>query len=664
MSASIGIDLGTTNSVAAYMHNGKIDYIRFRNKESIPSIMLYQDGKTIVGDKALRKSMLYPENFIKSSKTFMGDTTKSWRVEDKEFTPTDVAREILLEIKSATKKEFGDTEKIETVITVPAYFTSSQIDETKKAAEDAGYVVKRIITEPVAAALAYGFEDNLNQKIFIIDIGGGTFDTAILEVKNQQFNTLAIGGDNHLGGDNFDTVIYEMFLKHIRIDEGVNLSSFEKSDLDESDYRKAVHMLRNKAEETKIELSEQEEVNISIANLFGKYNFEMTLTRQEFESAASNILDKIRSEIKKTLSDSGIDTKKIDKVVLVGGSSRIPAIRDYVVEIFGVTPYADKPLDKLVAMGAAIAVTEENSVQIRDILSHTLGTEIIGDRFSPIIPKNTRYPVSMSETYTTVRDFQESVWVSVYEGEGENVNNNTYYGGFALDGIEKARKGVPTIKVTFSFDENRILQVSAKDLNTNASREEVIEIAKGAKKKVKTEVEAFDIALLIDVSGSMCGSPIEKAIYASKSLVTDMIDLSIHRIGVVSFGSSATKLSGLSSDMYKLSESIEQLKCYGSTDMAGGIRKARKKVLNEAQQRKMMIIVTDGYPDSKDEAYEQALKSKEKGIKIVTIGIGNGIDRELLKSIASGQNDVYEGEDFDNLSSIFQDIANSLQTTL
>lgn len=481
MTAKVGIDLGTTNSVAAYMENGKIEYIQFRNKENISSALFYQNDKVIIGDKAKKKANLYPNNFIKSSKTYMGNMNKSWNIDGRIFTPTDVAKEILLEIKSAIDKELKPTE-VEAVITVPAYFTSSQIDETKKAGELAGFIVKRIITEPVSAAIAYGFEDSLNQKIFIVDIGGGTFDTAILEVKNYDFNTLAIGGDNKLGGDDFDKEILEIFLKKIRKEKGINLSSLDKSGLNKEEYFKAYQALVVKAEDVKVELTEQKNTKITLANLLNGYNLELNITQEDFESSTQYIMDKIANEIKLTLDQCEVDAKDINKVVLVGGSSRIPAIRNYIQNIFNTTPYADKPLDKLVAMGAAIVSADDNSVQINDIVSHSLGVQLINDGFSPIIPKNAKYPIELKETYTTASDYQQEVNVKVFEGEDENnIHNNAYYGGFVLSDIEYARKNVPQIEVTFEFDINRILHITAKDLNTGSENREVINIDKGSK---------------------------------------------------------------------------------------------------------------------------------------------------------------------------------------
>jgi len=493
MKLEVGIDLGTTNSVVAFFENGSIQYLRFRNKESLTSTMLYQSGKITIGEMAKRKSAIYPENFIKSSKTELGNNNKTWKIEDKEFTPTDIATEILTETAKELKKKFSDLNEVKAVITVPAYFTSTQIDETKKAGERAGFTVKQIITEPVAAAVAYGFENQVNQKLFIVDIGGGTFDTSILEVNDKNFNTLAIGGDNRLGGDDFDNHILEYILKFIRKDKGVNLASLEKSGLIEDEYRRAYQALINKAEEVKIELSEYDDVEIEIANLFSDYNLTTSITRSEFENISSITIDKIKREIEKTLSEQGFSSSDVDKVVLVGGSARIPVVREFVTTLFGEKPFSDKPLDKLVAMGASIIAHDDNTVQVRDIISHSLGVELIDEKFSPILKKNQNYPLSHTEIYTTSMDFQQSVDVNVYEGEEiDNVNNNDFYGGFSLENIEQKNAGIPKIEVTFEFDKNRILKVTAKDIGSGSNRSENIDIDKGVKKKIlKTPYTKF-----------------------------------------------------------------------------------------------------------------------------------------------------------------------------
>jgi len=475
MKLEIGIDLGTTNSVVGYFNNGKIEYLKFKREEVLPSVVLYQNGKVTVGEIAKKKSVSYSNNYISSSKTFMGDNEHIWEIEDRKFTPTDVAAEILKEIKKSLEKKFPGLSEIHAVITVPAYFKSTQIDETKKAGEMAGLIVKQIITEPVAAAIAYGFEDEVNQKLFIVDIGGGTFDTAILKVTNKDFETLAIDGDRKLGGDDFDKHILEFLLKHIRKEKGVNLSSQAKSGLGETEFYRAKQTLILESEKIKKELSEYDKYDIEIPNLFSGYNLTTSLTRNEFENLSKSTFDKIKMIIKRTLDDPQYETSDIDKIVLVGGSSKIPAIREFITEFFGKNPFSDKPLDKLVAMGATIVAQNNETVQIRDIISHSLGVELVGNKFSPILKKNQRYPLAVSQTYTTTADYQESVDINVYEGEDEDdVNNNDFYGGFSLSNIEQAQAGVPQIEVTFQFDINRILKVTAKDLNTKSSVSENI----------------------------------------------------------------------------------------------------------------------------------------------------------------------------------------------
>jgi len=483
MKLEVGIDLGTTNTVVSFLKNGSLEQLKFRNKESLPSTMLFVDQKATIGEIAKRKSALYPNNYIKSSKTFMGDASHTWNIEGKTFTPTDVATFILTEIKNNINKYDSTIDVVEAVITVPAYFTSTQIDETKKAGEAAGFIIKRIITEPVAAAIAYGIDDKVDQTLFIVDIGGGTFDTSILQVKGTNFNTLAVDGDSKLGGDDFDNHILEALLKYIRKDQGVNLSTHAKSDLDEDKYRKAYQALVNKAEEIKIELSEFESTNVDIANLFSGYNLSMTMTRTEFEEISSSSIEKIKRKIQSTMSNNNFDPSDIDKVVLVGGSSKIPAVREFVTELFDKQPYADKPLDKLVAMGAAILAhqseTVQSKIEISDIISHSLGIELINDKFSAILVKNSQYPISKSQMYTTTVDFQEKLSVKVYEGEDEyQVTNNSFYGGFILDNIEHSYAGNPQIEVTFEFDINRILKVTARDLNTDSKHSETISIDK------------------------------------------------------------------------------------------------------------------------------------------------------------------------------------------
>lgn len=488
MGYNIGIDLGTTNSVCCTMENGKFQIIKLsRKKDILPSVVMYTKEKDIiVGENAKKRAKIKPNNYIKSSKTFMGDNQKVWNIEDKVFTPINVATEILSSINKSAKLHFGTEDTISAVITVPAYFTSKQREETKKAGELAGFNVKSILTEPVAAALAYGFIEDKNQTMLIIDLGGGTFDVTILKLDNKVYKTLAIEGDSKLGGDDFDNIILNILYKHIRKDFGINLLTLESSGLDANIYYQTLQVLNDKAEEIKIELSTFESVDVSIINILNGKTLECTIDRKEFKDESYELLGNIKRTINRCMRDADLDQNEIDKVILVGGSSNIPFVRELVNEILCKEPYSDVDLSKIVAMGAAlrsnidkleeVGITNESFI-IEDITAHSLGIKVVNDGFSIIIPKGTKYPVERTETYTTVYDYQEAINISVYEGESEFATENKPYGGFSLEGIQNDLAGVPEIDVTFNFDESQNLHVLASDKNTKSSKDAIIKIS-------------------------------------------------------------------------------------------------------------------------------------------------------------------------------------------
>jgi molecular chaperone DnaK len=471
----LGIDLGTTNTVCCRFDN-TLDFLKFKGKELLPSVLYYRDGKTIVGDSARKKAITYPDNVIMSSKTYMGDDDKTWTLQEKVFTPTEVAENILKEVVKEAKKAYN-ADECAAVITVPAYFTSKQYRETEKAAEAAGLEVIEILPEPMAASIAYGMDENENQKIFVIDLGGGTFDVSILSIEGNEFKTINVDGDRKLGGDDFDQVLVELCLRQIRRDTGMNLSSPEKSGLDEKLYQKIMRKLQFECEKAKVELSAMEETEIIIPSLIprdnGTINFQLKITRDEFVDRSEELLDRIEGIIKKCLNDADCSVSDIDKVILVGGSSNILAVRSMVQRIFDQSPYADKDLSKLVAIGAAIKATGDKTlikdkvIVVKNILSHSFGVRVVNDRFSIILPKGTEYPCKLSDNYTTVSDYQTTICVKIYEGEDtEDISNDYYYDEYDHNDIEECRAGIPQIEITFDFDKNRVLHVSSKDLKT------------------------------------------------------------------------------------------------------------------------------------------------------------------------------------------------------
>lgn len=473
----LGIDLGTTNTVCCRFDNS-LDFVKFRGKDLLPSVLYYRDGKAIVGDSARKKAITYPENVIMSSKTFMGDDEKVWEIQDIKFTPTEVAENVLKEVVKEAKKAYG-ADECAAVITVPAYFTSKQYRETEKAAEAAGIEVIELLPEPMAASIAYGIDENNNQSIFVIDLGGGTFDVSILTIDENEFKTVNVDGDRRLGGDDFDAVLVEMCLRQLRREYGINLSSSEKSGLDSTLYKQIMRKLQVECEKAKVELSAMEETEIIIPSLIprgdGVINFQLHVTRDEFIDRSEELLDRIETIIKRCLDDSDYSADSIDKVILVGGSSNILAVKELVQKIFDQNPYSDKDLSKLVAIGAAIKATgdktliKNKAIKVTNILSHSFGIAIVNNRFSVILPKGTEYPCKKSDIYTTVYDFQPSVDIKIYEGEdSEDIGNDYYYDEYEHSGIEKNFKGIPEIEVTFYFDKNRVLHVDSKDLKTGS----------------------------------------------------------------------------------------------------------------------------------------------------------------------------------------------------
>jgi molecular chaperone DnaK len=515
MMFTVGIDLGTTNSVCCTLIDGRYEFISFGRQEFLPSVFLYQDFKKSYGAMAKRKSTIYATNYISSAKTFMGDSEKVWSIDGTEFTPTDVAAELLQHMYTNIQNQFtlDNSENIEAVITVPEYFTSNQIDETKMAGERAGFIVRRIVTEPVAAAIAYGHEiTESDERLFIFDLGGGTFDVSVLSVKgkgtNRIYVTEKLGGDKKLGGDDFDEVLLNMMFSELRKSKGVNLASQAQSGFNPKTYANLRLKLKFAAEAAKKELSQLESYNIVLANLFEKdgvqHSLDMNVTRKQFEEKSEELIDRIQQEVKKVMNGSGLSIVDISRVILVGGSSQIPFVREYVQSFFKKIPYSDIDLSKIVAMGAAqLAYNTAHGLGdvVRDMISHSLGIEVHGERFEPILLKDSYYPIEQTNEFTTAMNNQSTIAINVYEGEDTNdVNQNELYGGFELTDIERAPKGVPRIDVTFKFDESRFLTVTATDRKTGSTKTVTMEKGKPREMPKSKPVHVY---FLIDTTGSM-----------------------------------------------------------------------------------------------------------------------------------------------------------------
>ena len=464
MGKIIGIDLGTTNSCVAVMEGGEAVVIaNAEGARTTPSVVAFaKNGERMVGQVAKRQAITNPDRTISSIKREMGSNYKV-TVDNKAYTPQEISAMILQKLKADAEAYLGQT-VTEAVITVPAYFTDAQRQATKDAGRIAGLDVKRIINEPTAAALAYGLDKETDQKIMVYDLGGGTFDVSVLEIGDGVIEVLATAGNNRLGGDDFDACITKYLVDEFKKTEGVDLSGDKV----------AMQRLREAAEKAKIELSGVTSSNINLpyitADATGPKHLDVTLTRAKFNELTHHLVEKTMGPVKQALSDSGLQPSEISKVLLVGGSSRIPAVQEMVKSLIGKEGFKGINPDECVAIGAAIQGGvlggDVEGILLLDVTPLSLGIETLGGVCTRLIERNTTIPTKKSQIFSTAADNQTSVEVNVLQGEREMAQYNKSLGRFHLDGIAPARRGVPQIEVTFDIDANGIVNVSAKDLGT------------------------------------------------------------------------------------------------------------------------------------------------------------------------------------------------------
>jgi len=592
MSKIIGIDLGTTNSVVAVMEGQEPNVIPNADGNRVtPSIVAFTDKGRLVGLPAKRQAVTNPSRTVASIKRFMGRRHEEVSAEEKivpyavvgrgpdlvkveidgkEYTPPEISAMVLQNLKETAEAYLGETVD-RAVITVPAYFNDSQRQATKDAGKIAGLQVERIINEPTAAALAYGLKGKKSgEKVAVFDLGGGTFDVSILEVDEGFFKVLSTNGDTHLGGDDFDQILLDHIADEFRKDQGINLR----------DDQMAVQRLKEAGEKAKCELSSKPSTDINLpfitADQSGPKHLQMEITRATFERLVEKFLERCRKPCELALKDADLPANQIDEVVLVGGSTRIPAVQALVMEIFGKEPNRSVNPDEVVALGAAIQAgilqgdSNLKDVLLLDVTPLSLGIETLGGVMTRLIDRNTTIPTTKKEVFSTAADSQPAVDIKVYQGERELAQHNRLLGNFTLDGIPPAPRGVPQIEVSFDIDANGILNVSAKDLGTGKlqsirvesssgiSKDEVERMAKEAESHAEDDKAARVVIELKNRADHVCYEN-EKFMDQHKDSIAD-------------------------SDRTRLQAAVDQLKSAKDKEDEAGMKKAMKEVETISQE--------------------------------------------------------------------------------
>ena len=578
MGKIIGIDLGTTNSCVAVMEGGKpVVITNAEGMRTTPSVVAFtKTGERVVGEPAKRQAVTNADKTISSIKREMGTDYKV-TIDDKKYSPQEISAMILQKLKSDAENYLG--EKVtEAVITVPAYFNDAQRQATKDAGKIAGLDVKRIINEPTAAALSYGLDNENEQRIMVYDLGGGTFDVSIIEIGDGVIEVLSTAGDNRLGGDDFDNVITQYMLDDFKAKEGVDLSTDKM----------AMQRFKEAAEKAKKELSSSTTTNINLpfitATAEGPKHFEMNLTRAKFNELTAHLVERTATPVSKALNDAGLNASELSKVLLVGGSTRIPAVQDKVKQLTGKEPFKGINPDECVAIGASIQGGKlagdagAGDILLLDVTPLSLSIETMGGVATKLIERNTTIPTKKSQIFSTAEDNQTAVDIHVVQGEREFARDNKTLGQFRLDGILPARRGVPQIEVTFDIDANGIVNVSAKDLGTG--KEQHITITSGSNMSKDDIDKAVKEAAAYEAEDKK-----KKEAIDTRNEADSMVFQTEKAMEEVGDKIDANDKAAVEADLNALKEAINKAPAEQMTDaQVEEIKAAKEKLMNSAQK--------------------------------------------------------------------------------
>ncbi|MFQ5637105.1 MAG: Hsp70 family protein [bacterium] len=661
MKVALGIDLGTTNSVVCVYRKGKVETIKIGGYNTFPSVVSFKDkGNMLVGQPAKKRLIIDPEHSVGSVKRFMGDRTKRFSIYGKEYTPVDISSFILKEIVAQAEKFLGEKIK-DVIITVPAYFNNNQKSDTLAAGKMAGLNVLQLIPEPTSAAIAYGLDKGKDQTIMVYDLGGGTFDVSVLNIAGNNFKVVAVDGDSQLGGDDFDNAIVSYLMDNFKKKNGIDLRKDESKEALITKQK-----LKEAAERAKFELSQAQGTEILIPEVMG-FTIDETLSRAQYNKLIKEYLDTTIEKIRSVLKEASLSPGDINRVILVGGSTRNSAVREIVAREIK-EPYTSEKVDEEVARGAAIlaaslTLPEEDftPLTVENVTPHSLGLRVSKgkeiDKFKELIRRQSTVPVKVEEEFTTYRDNQTSVEVAVFQGEEKLCSQNTFVGGFIMEGIPKQQAGKPAITVEFELDSSDILQVHATC--DDVSGHVVLNINEAAEDELFSR-KAECIVLLIDLSYSMSGWKLETTKTAVKEFlkIKKKAKAGQDLIGCVTFESYAHTVSPLTRDFDDIRRKVNRMEVAGSTNMSGGLNEALS-CLEEKEDKKMsdrIILLSDGDPDSESGVRSVLKKLINKNIRVDTVGAGTDYNRRLLAEIAKKTGGQFEAAE--NIQALMQAFTN------